>query len=168
MASEPEMAGPKHSLELLACMTLQGLYAVLVESPLLFFGEGVQVLGVIDAVAHEVPITLHHGRLHLRVVLQHGQVEGHGAADVVFVQDLEHSPESHPIAVVAIGILANVGVGHAGPRVPLAVEVGQILVVLYIGGYPEGDSCAARPSNCRTVNDGAVLNTVGRQAHDRA
>ena len=159
---------PQHSLELLAGMALECLDAVLVESPLFFLGQGVQVLRVVDSVAHEVPISLHHGRLHFRVVLQYGQVEGHGAADVVLVQDLEHSPESHPVAVVTVGVVSNVGVGHAGPRVPLAVEVGQILVVLYVGGYPEGHPCPAGPSNRRTVDDGAVLDAVGWQTHGRA
>ena len=158
---------PQHPLQLLAGMSLQGVYGVPVELPLLVLGVGVEVAGVVDTVAHEVPVPLHHRVADLWEVIEDPHVEGHATLDLVFVEHLHHAPEAHPVAVVAIGVLLDVGVRRPGPGVPRLVVGGQVLVVLDVRGYPEGNAGVAGPLDNRTVDDGAIVYSVGRQRHGR-
>ena len=157
--------GAEHALELLPRVALQRINAVPVKLPLLLFGVAVEVTSVVDAMAHEVPITLHHGFGDLGVMFQHRQVEGHTTLDFILVQHLQHTPESHPVAVVAVGILLHVRIWRAGPRVSNTVVVGQILVVFNVGSYPERNSSIVGPLDDGAVYDGAVVNAVRGQRH---
>ena len=156
---------PQHSLELLSSVPFQGVDGVPVELPLLLLGVIVQVAGIVDAVTHEVPVSLDHGLADFGEMLQHGHVQGHATANVVLVQHVGHAPEANPVAVVPVGVLLDVGIGHARPGVAVSVEFRFEFVVLDVGGDPQGDPGVVGPLDDGAVDDGAVINAVRRQWH---
>ena len=129
-------------LRVLAGVTPVGVYGVLVEVALLLLGGAPEVAGVVHAVRHEVPVALHHGVSYFGVVVKDGDVEGGRASDVVLVEELKESPEADAVAVVHVGVAHDIGVRCARPGVLVRVVGRQVVVVLYVGSYPEGDAAS--------------------------
>ena len=150
----------EHSLQLLAGVQAQGCDGVAVELPLLVFVVGVEVAGVVDAVAHVIVVALHHGLADFREVLQDGHVQGDAALDAVLVQRFQHPPEAHPVAIVAVGILLHVGIGSTGPGIADTLVLRQVLVMLHVGRNPEGHPGIVGPLDRGALNDWAVINSV--------
>ena len=155
----------EESLQPLSGMALQAFDVVPDEAPFLFLGVGSDVLRVVEPVTHERPPPGDHGVLHFGKVIEHRQVERDGAAHRVPVEHFEHAPEPDPVAVVAVRVLLDVGIGRARVGVPLAVEHRKILVVLDVGRYPERHPRPAGPGDGRPVDDRAVVDPSGRHGH---
>jgi hypothetical protein len=98
-------------------------------------------------------------------MLQDGEVERYAAFDHVFVQHLQHAPEAYSVAIVAVGILLCIGIGGTRPWVSDSVIVRQILVVLDVGCYPQGNAGIVGPLDNWPVNNWAVVYTIRGQWH---
>jgi hypothetical protein len=59
-------------------------------------------------------------------------------------------------------VLLHVGMGETGPGIANTIPGREVLIVLNIGGYPEGDPSVVGPLDDRTVNNGAVVHAMGR------
>ena len=66
-----EAGRAKHPLELFPCMASQGIDGVLIPFPLSLLRPGIDILGIVDAMAHEVPVPTYHGFGHLGKMLKH-------------------------------------------------------------------------------------------------
>jgi hypothetical protein len=75
----------------------------------------------------------------------------------MLIQHLQHTPKAHPIAIVAVGILAHVRIRGPGPGIPHSIVIGKVLIVLDVGGHPEGYAGAVGPFYRRTFDNGAVV-----------
>jgi hypothetical protein len=93
-------------------------------------------------------------------MLQHPDVQGGRAPDAIAVQDLDHSPEAHPIAVFMEGVLLHIGQGAAGPGITHTVEGREVFIMLDVGGDPKGDPGIVRPLDDGTVDHREVIHAI--------
>ena len=154
--------GPRLAPELETGETPEGLATAHEELALLLLGEGRDVAGVVDAVVHERPRAREHGLGDLREMLQHADVQSGRAADLVPVQHLEQPPEPHPVAVLVVRVLLRVGQRSAGSGIADAIQWGEILVVLDVGGDPEGHPGIPRPPDDRPIDHRKVVDPIWR------
>ena len=69
--------------------------------------------------------------------------------NIVPVEAIEHTPDAHPIAVIAEAIVQDIRMRRSRPWVANIDQDGLVFVMLDIGQYPEGDAGLVRPFQAR-------------------
>ena len=122
------------------------------------FGLRVQhalAFGIGAAVAHHLVAAGAEGGHELRRVGIHGAVGEHADGQAQPLEHLEHAPGAHPVAVVAPGVVEDVGRGAAGGKLgPQPLAEGEMLQV-----QPEidGEPLAPGPGIIGPPGDGRIV-----------
>jgi len=76
------------------------------------------------------------------------------------VQHLEYAPKAYPIAVFVERVLLPIGQRTTGPGLAHTIQERKRLIVLDVGGDPEGHPGIVRPRDDGAVNPGKVGDAI--------
>src|SRR5699024_2030472 len=102
------------------------------------------VASVVQPMSHDVPSVVDDRRADQRIVVEHGEVEGHRARDRPSVKDVQQAPQPHSVAEVEVRVLPAVRVRRSRPGVG-GSRYREVLVVLDVWHHPYGYTCTAGP-----------------------
>ena len=99
-------------------------------------------------------------------MLDDGHVEADGAAQAQIVRQIEESPETHPVAVVALRIAEHVRMRRTRPRIAGSHIFRSVFVMFNIRHDPQRHAGAVRPAQRWPLHDRRIRDQIG--IHDAA
>ncbi len=143
---------------------------ILYDRAFLRLRHAIGIAGVINAVAEKLPPAGVGVGDHFGVVLTQRDRQRHRTGKAMFGHHIRHAPVRHPVAMVAVAVPDDIGVGPR-PCPPLRVGGRINLIIFEVGCNPYCNPFAPRPGQRRPAAIGRIVVQTGIRrpfVHQRA